>query len=255
MKSQFLKVSIITVCKNSQDTIEKTINSVLSQNYPNIEYIIIDGKSHDNTINIINKYINKISNFISSNDKNFYDGLNKGISLSSGDLIGTLNSDDFLANENVISKIVDQFVKNPEIKLIYGNVYYYKTLSTKYNRLYRVKNFSIESMLIGICAPHQTIYCKKEIFNTVGYYDTSDIYKVISDFDFVLRILMADYKFFHIDDRLVTMKAGGMSNKNLIRVFQNNLGFLDILKKYKFKVNIIQYIFKKFLKRIFELII
>lgn len=247
-----LKVSIITVCKNSETTIEKTIISVISQTYSNIEYIVIDGKSKDNTLKIIKKYDTKISKIISSDDKNFYDGLNKGIKISSGDLVGTLNSDDFLANNKVISSIVEKFSKNEAKDVIYGNVFYYKNYVNNLVRFYRVNNFSINNMLIGICAPHQTFYCKRELFKNIGFYKIDNYYKVISDFDFILRVLLKGYKFYHLDQHLVTMKSGGMSNKNYISIISNNYKIYKILKNYNLKVNLLKYLSKKFLKRIKE---
>ena len=107
-----LKVSIITSVWNNEATIEDAIKSVLSQNYSDIEYIVVDGASKDGTVNIIKKYEDKISTFVSEKDKGIYDGLNKGVSLATGDIIGFLHSDDIYADENIISEVVETFEKN-----------------------------------------------------------------------------------------------------------------------------------------------
>ena len=118
-----LKVSIITSVYNNEATIEDAIKSVLSQNYNNIEYIVVDGASKDGTVTIIKKYEDKISTFVSEKDKGIYDGLNKGVSLATGDIIGFLHSDDIYADENIISEVVEAFEKN-KTDSIYGDLVY-----------------------------------------------------------------------------------------------------------------------------------
>ena len=118
-----MKVSIVTVCYNSEATIEETICSVLDQNYPDIEYIVVDGKSTDKTFSIIDKYRNKISKIISEKDDGMYFAINKGISLATGDIVGILNADDFYSNEKIISLVVKEFeAKKPDS--VYGNLQY-----------------------------------------------------------------------------------------------------------------------------------
>ena len=114
-----LKVSIITSVWNNEATIEDAIKSVLSQNYSDIEYIVVDGASKDGTVNIIKKYEDKISTFVSEKDKGIYDGLNKGVSLATGDIIGFLHSDDIYADENIITEVVEAFKKNNTEKNLY----------------------------------------------------------------------------------------------------------------------------------------
>ena len=111
-----MKISIVTVTLNSEKTLERTIKSVLGQNYSDVEYIIIDGGSTDGTLNIIEKYKDKISKVISEKDNGLYDAMNKGIKLSTGDIVGILNSDDFFYNEEVLSIVANSF-EDKEIKL------------------------------------------------------------------------------------------------------------------------------------------
>src|SRR5574338_486367 len=119
-------ISIITVCYNSVKTIEETIQSVLAQDYPAIEYIIVDGGSKDGTLDVIYQYKHKISQIISEPDNGIYDAMNKGIHLAKGDVVGLLNADDIYANNKVISAIM-QVMSDPNIEACYGDLIYFKT--------------------------------------------------------------------------------------------------------------------------------
>ena len=144
-----MKVTIITACYNSEKTVQRTIESVLSQNYHNIEYIIIDGKSSDQTMPIVNNYKNKITSIISENDKGIYDALNKGLKIANGDIIGFLHSDDFYPKNNIISSISDIFRKKPEIGIVIGDVAFVKN-NNEIKRKYSGENFNFT---IGIMPP------------------------------------------------------------------------------------------------------
>src|ERR1700743_908663 len=120
---QDLKISLITVAYNAQDTIESCITSVLRQKSGNIQYIVIDGGSTDNTTQIIKKYKDKIDLFITEPDRGIYDAMNKGIAKSTGDIIGTLNADDFFADDNILNDVMEAFTKNGT-NILYGNLDY-----------------------------------------------------------------------------------------------------------------------------------
>jgi glycosyltransferase involved in cell wall biosynthesis len=164
-----VKISIITVCYNSENTIERTIKSVLSQNYSNIEYIIVDGDSKDRTIQIIEKYKNSIHHFISEKDEGIYDALNKGISMATGDIIGILNSDDIFSNENIISDIAKVFIEKPQLDSIIGNIAFIND-KEKIVRVYNSKNWKPKRFEYGFMPPHPSFYCKRELFNKFGGY-------------------------------------------------------------------------------------
>ena len=141
-----LKVSIITSVWNNEATIEDAIKSVLSQNYSDIEYIVVDGASKDGTVNIIKKYEDKISTFVSEKDKGIYDGLNKGVSLATGDIIGFLHSDDIYADENIITEVVEAFKKN-NTDSIYGDlVYVDKHDTSKIFRYWKSGEYSFKKL-------------------------------------------------------------------------------------------------------------
>jgi glycosyltransferase involved in cell wall biosynthesis len=178
-------VSIITVCLNSEKTIEQTIQSVINQTYPNIEYIIIDGKSTDGTLDIINKYKDKISILVSEKDKGIYNAMNKGLTQATGEVIYFLQSDDYLFNDSVIERVMDEFIKYPETQIIYGDlvvamknrnyVASYKRI-TNYYYLYRR----------GIS--QQAIFANRAVFAKTGLFD--ERYNICADYDWFLKCLI-----------------------------------------------------------------
>jgi glycosyltransferase involved in cell wall biosynthesis len=156
------KVSIITVCYNSEKTIEDTIKSVINQSYPNIEYIVIDGVSNDNTLAIISKYKDKITKIVSEKDKGIYDAINKGIRLATGDIIANLNSDDFYIDNNVIADVVATF-ENEKTDTLYADLYYVDAVDTnKIVRYWKSKQYKEGLFLKGWMPPHPTFFVKKK---------------------------------------------------------------------------------------------
>lgn len=212
-----MKISIITVCYNSEQTIEDTIQSVLAQTYKNIEYIIVDGKSKDSTCTIINKYKDQISKFISEPDKGIYDAMNKGISLATGDVVGILNSDDIYADNLVLSRVAKSI---KDLDAVYGNLNYVSATNT--DKIFRrwVSKPYLEGMFFdGWMPPHPTFYVKKSVYEKYGSYSLK--LKSAADYEFMLRVIHK-YKIQvkYIDSILIKMRVGGESNasiKNRIR--------------------------------------
>lgn len=182
-----IKISVITVCLNSENLIQKTIKSVVSQTYPNVEYIIIDGKSTDNTANVVMKYKSHINIFVSEKDNGVYDAMNKGAHLATGDLIYFLNSGDYLYDDKVLGKIVIEAEKNSLCEIFYGDILYYDKNGSKY--YFGPKNNIVEIISRGI--NHQSMFTRKSVFEKCGYFDTG--YKIFSDYDWLLRCL-TEYK-------------------------------------------------------------
>ena len=144
-----MKVSIITVCLNSVATIEQSFQSVFSQDYPDIELVVVDGASTDGTLDVIHKYSSKIGAFISEPDKGIYDAMNKGIKLATGDVIGIMNSDDFYSSDKIISQVVEA-LKDSSIDAVYGDVSIVNSKNTdKLVRYYSSKNFTTEGLAHG----------------------------------------------------------------------------------------------------------
>jgi len=209
-----MKISIITACYNSESTIEDTIKSVISQDYNDIEYIIIDGGSKDKTLEIIKRYQDKITTIVSEKDHGIYDALNKGISLASGDVIGLLHSDDFYPNNNIISNVVNTFI-DKGVDSIYGDLQYVDRINeNKVIRYWKSGQYKDGLFLKGWMPPHPTFFVRKEIYQKYGAFNLS--LKSAADYELMLRLL---HKFkistAYIPEVLVKMRVGGKSNVSL----------------------------------------
>ena len=252
-----MKISVITVCYNSQDTIAFTLNSILNQDYKNIEHIIIDGGSTDNTINIINQYNFKNKKFISEKDNGIYDAMNKGISIATGDIITTLNADDIYHNNTTISEVVKLIKESPSENIYIGNVIFFKNNNFKnISRIYTAKFFKKWMLNIGVMPPHPSTFIKKEIYKIYKYNVT---YKIASDFEFFLRLFkINNYNFKYLDLIIVRMRTGGISGKNILsylissieinKAFISNklsISYLSIFARIPFKLNQFNTFFKE----------
>lgn len=211
-----MKVSIITSCYNRETTIRGAIESVLSQDYPNIEYIIIDGASKDNSLKIIKEYKNQITKIISEPDRGMYEAINKGIRMATGDIIGLVHSDDFLYSSQTISHIVQRFMET-EADFLYGDGLFVNAkhtdkivrnwISGKY-RLWKVKN--------GWLPLHPTCYIRKEVLQKRGLYNES--YKIAADSDLLFRYLIGgDLTVTYLKEYIVKMRMGGLSTDKIRR--------------------------------------
>lgn len=208
-----MKISIITATYNSGLTVRDTIESILRQNYENIEYIIKDGGSKDNTLEICHEYEMKFSGrmkIISEPDKGIYDAMNKGIEAATGDVIGILNSDDFYTSNDVLQTIADAFNEN-DIDAVYGDIHFVNNNNLdKCVRYYSSALFKRRWMHLGFMPAHPSFYCKKECYEKFGYFDTS--FKVAADFENLLRILYkGKIRTKYIKKDFVTMRTGGAS--------------------------------------------
>ncbi len=205
-----MKISIITSCFNREKTIAQTIESVLSQDYPNIEYIVVDGASKDNTLAIINRYRGRISHIISEPDNGMYEGINKGIRAATGDIIGLLHSDDFLFSTNTISRIVKRF-EETQADFIYGNGLFVDSDNTdKVVRNWMGGKYSKWKVRHGWLPLHPTCYIRKSCIDKWGLYDES--YKIAADSDFLFRYLYeANLKVEYVNEYIVRMRMGGLS--------------------------------------------
>jgi glycosyltransferase involved in cell wall biosynthesis len=206
-----MRITIITVCYNRKATIEKTIKSVLSQQYHDIEYIVIDGNSTDGTKEIIESYRDKISQYISEPDKGMYDAINKGLKLATGEVIGLMHSDDEFYDERVISRIVNQFDFDQNIDGVYGDgVYVSNDNQEKLIRNRIGGAFNRHKIKMGWLPLHPTVYLKKSVIDKNGVYNLD--FKIASDTEFLLRYLYKyNIKMCYINNYIVKMRIGGMS--------------------------------------------
>jgi len=216
-----LKVSIITATYNSAASITASLNSVFSQDYKDIECIIIDGDSKDDTLSIIEAYQRKYTNItlVSEIDQGIYDALNKGIALATGDLIGFVHSDDMLASPHIISELVEALRKTQAFG-VYGDLQYISKLnSSKVIRYWKSSLFSKSLLKKGWMPPHPTLFLKKEVYKKHGIFNIN--YNISADYDFMLRVLKDNtLTFLYLPKVIVKMRVGGASNKNLKNIIQ-----------------------------------
>lgn len=205
-----MKVSIITTCYNREATIRGAIESVLEQDYPYIEYIVVDGASKDNSLAIINEYKNGIDTIISEPDKGMYEAINKGIRAATGDIIGLIHSDDFLFSTHTISEIVKTF-EEQDADMVYGNGVFvdYDDINLMV-RNWISGEYNKEQVKKGWLPLHPTVYIKKTCMDKWGLYDES--YKIAADSDLLVRYLYeADLKVHYLNKYIVKMRMGGLS--------------------------------------------
>lgn len=204
-----LQMSLITVCFNSEKTIQQTIESVLAQDNNNIEYIIIDGGSSDKTVDIIKTYESKIAYWVSEPDLGLYDAMNKGIDKANGDIIGIINSDDWYVSNDVIKKVIDAFEKN-DIDIVHGNLIYVNELQ---NEKFRVlPDLALDNIYRELVINHPTCFVKKDIYKRLGKFDLK--YRITADYEFVLRCYANGSRFFYLNKDMVYFRYGGISTKN-----------------------------------------
>tara|TARA_B100000497_G_C7672045_1_gene405638 strand:+ start:319 stop:1095 length:777 start_codon:yes stop_codon:yes gene_type:complete len=215
------KISIITVTFNSEKTIKETIESVFFQDYNNVEHIIIDGKSTDETIEIVKSYGDKISYFISEEDDGLYDAMNKGIRAASGDVVGILNSDDVYYTNHVISDVAEVFIFN-NVESVYGDLLYVDTIDTdNIRRYWKSGHFKLNNMRKGWTIPHPTLFVKKEIYNKFGLYSIR--LKSASDYEMSLRLLYKNkISITYLPKIMVKMRIGGISNYSIWNRLRGN---------------------------------
>lgn len=209
-----MKISIITVCYNSAKTIQDCIQSVVNQSYPDVEYILIDGQSTDNTLEIVHSFGNKISQVISEQDNGMYDAINKGIKLATGDIIGILNSDDMYVDEQVLSEVV-QKMKATNADALYADLNYVDQLDTnKVIRYWKSGVYKKGSFLAGWMPPHPTFFIKKDFYLQYGGYSLDLV--SAADYELMLRMVHKNSaKIAYLPRVIVNMRVGGMSNASL----------------------------------------
>lgn len=206
-----MQVSIITICYNRKATIEKAIKSVLEQDYPHIEYIVIDGDSTDGTKEIIETYSNKITKYISEPDQGMYDAINKGLSLATGAIVGLMHSDDEFYDHSVVSNIVKTFHNFPTTDGVYGNgIYVSNDVNEKRIRNRIGGKYDFEKLKSGWLPLHPTVYLKKSIIDKFGFYNLN--FNIASDTEFLLRYLYKHkINITYCNSYFVKMKMGGLS--------------------------------------------
>jgi glycosyltransferase involved in cell wall biosynthesis len=209
-----MTVSIITVVYNGADTIAEAIESVLGQTYPDIEYIIIDGASTDGTQDIVARYGNRISQFVSEPDRGLYDAMNKGIERATGEIIGILNADDLYRHSDVISRIVETF-RQQEADAVYGDlVYAPREAPDRVMRYWEAGTYIPGAFLRGWMPPHPTFFVRAHVYRQHGYFTTA--LKSAADYELMLRFVHKhQIQVAYLNEVIVVMRLGGVSNSSL----------------------------------------
>jgi len=230
-----MKVSIISVCLNSEKYIRNAIESVVNQDYTNIEYIVVDGQSTDNTLNIINEYINQITIIISEKDSGLYDAMNKGIMAASGDIVCMLNSDDFYENNQIITQIVCAF-ENKDCDVLFADLLYVDANDTNIlKRRWKSSDFKPGMFRKGWHPAHPTFVLKREFYQKYGVFDLS--YQLASDIELMFRFLEKyQLKSYYLPQQIIRMRIGGATNKSLKNIFLANKETMQMFKKHNFTV-------------------
>jgi glycosyltransferase len=217
-----LTVSIITASYNNIETIESTIQSVLTQTYPNIEYIIVDGGSTDGTVDVIRRFDSAVANWVSEPDKGLYYALNKGIAMASGDVIGFLHADDVLHDLFVIASVMKLFLEK-KCEAVYGDlVYVARNDMNNLIRFWKSCPFHPKLLRQGWMPPHPTLFVHRKIYEQLGTFNTE--MRIAADYDMVLRFFKhPDFHSEYLPHVLVRMRMGGISNKNLVNMLRKSM--------------------------------
>jgi len=247
-----MKISIITVSYNSAKTIESTIQSVLNQDYHDIEYIIIDGSSTDGTKNILDRYKRQISHITSEPDRGIYDAMNKGILLATGDVIGMLNADDFYINDHVLSTIASTFTASDPGAVFADLVYVQPDNLNKTVRKYSSQNFTPSKFAYGWMPAHPTFFLKNKYYKQYGLYKTD--YKIAADYELLIRMLYLNkIPYNYIPKILIKMRLGGVSTASIKSNIILNQEILRACRENNIKTNIFK-IYSKYPKKLLELL-
>lgn len=227
-----IKISVITAVFNRHKTIGQAIKSVLSQSYPGVESIVIDGASTDGTLLVLEPYRSRIGVFVSEPDQGIYDALNKGIRCATGDVVGFLHADDVFENTEVLTKVAEAF-RDSTVDIVYGDLAYVQQDDIgQVIRYWKSGLYNDASLSRGWMPPHPTFYVRRTVYERLGGFDTR--YRISADYDTVLRFLaVSKIHATYIPEVLVRMRAGGISNRSLRTIARKSLEDIKILRSNK----------------------
>jgi glycosyltransferase involved in cell wall biosynthesis len=245
--SRQVKVSIITVVYNGENTIKDTLISVASQTYPNIEHIVIDGASTDNTLDVIHKWGEHVHCLVSEPDKGIYDAMNKGIALAAGDIIGILNADDMYMDENCIADIVHMF-REKRVDAVCGDLIFVRSENLeKPIRYFPAKGFTVDQFAYGIMPPHPAVFLKRKCYQNYGLFKTD--YIIAADFEILVRFFKTHkIRFCCLPRTLVKMRTGGISTKGLKSTWILNTEIMRACRENNIPTHAIKILFKYVVK-------
>ena len=245
-----LKVSIITVCYNSTSTIESTLQSVANQSYINVEHVVIDGASTDDTVELIKRYKTML---VTELDKGIYDAMNKGIKLATGDIIGTLNADDFYIDNNVLSAVMQVF-SDESVEACFADLVYVDQFDTnKIARYWKSKPYQAGLFKQGWMPAHPTFFVRKSVYEKFGVFDLN--YQIAADFELLFRFIEQNkIKTYYLPKVLVKMRLGGTTNKSLKNIRTQNNEIIRILRAHYHDFSAFQFWRHKIINRFVQFI-
>lgn len=226
------KLSVITVCLNSADTIGDTLASIADQTFEDIEHIVIDGGSTDGTQALVQAARHPVARFLSERDGGIYDAMNRGIEMATGDVVGFLNSDDTFASSNSVARLAAAFERG--VEACYGDVVYVSPEDTRrVIRYWRAGQYEQGLCASGWAPPHPTLYVRRDTLARVGGFDTR--MRIAADFEFALRLLdVEQVPVRYVPEVLVRMRAGGVSNRNLRGIIRGHRELAQALRSHGF---------------------
>lgn len=236
-----MKISVITATWNSGRTIGDTLRSVFNQSFTNVEHIIKDGGSKDDTLEICKNFEQKYYtdgdkgrtiNILSDKDKGIYDAMNQGVKAATGDVIGILNSDDFYTSDDVLARVAEEFEKNPELEAVYGDIHFVKDENLKKcTRYFSSRYFRPWALRFGFMPAHPSFYVRREVYEKYGLYDLD--FRTSSDFEMMVRLFVKEkIRAKYINKDFVTMRAGGESTAGLAAKKKVNQDIAGSLRKH-----------------------
>lgn len=243
-----MKISVITVCFNSAATIGDTLRSVAGQTYPNVEHIVVDGGSHDETLNIIREYAHPGMKWQSEPDRGVYDAMNKGIGMASGDVVGFLNADDFYDNPDVLADIAKAFA-NPDVDATYADLVYVSQADAfRVVRYWKSGEYAKGAFSRGWMPPHPTFYARQEVYQRLGGFDLD--YHMAADVECLMRLIeVGGIRLHYIPKVMVCMRMGGLTNRSWTNVAKQNLEIIRAARKNQIPFSILRFFVLKFFSR------
>lgn len=241
-------VTVVTVVFNGAGTLEHAIKSVISQDYDNIEYIVVDGGSSDGTLEIINRYSDSIDYWVSARDSGIYDAMNKGIGLASGEVIGFINADDFYSSPAVVGHVAEVF-KDANVDACYGDLCYVRQDDVSaLVRYWRSSDFMPGSFKRGWCPPHPTFFVRRGIYERLGNFDLG--FKLAADVELMMRFLEVHrIRTIRIPEVLVKMRMGGATNRSFANILRQNREILRALRQHGLPSSLVSLLGSKLISR------
>ncbi len=244
-----MKISLVTASYNSASTIADTLDSVAAQSHPDIEHIIVDGGSTDATLEVVRLHDRRAARIVSEPDRGIYDAMNKGLRLASGDVVGLINSDDFLASPGALATVAAAF-SDPAIDAVYGDLCYVSQADTsRVVRYWRSGPFEPGAFGRGWAPPHPTFYVRRDVYARHGGFNLA--YPLAADLELMARFLeLHRIRAVHVPEVLVRMRTGGATNRSLANIVRQNGEIIRALRKHGLASSLTGFALRKLVARL-----